>query len=71
MNSLFKVFLICTLIIGWGVTTLQAQKGDVITNEYPKEKEEILQTWDDIVESVKEGNVDKLIFFSCLRTQVY
>lgn len=63
MNSIFKVNLMCILVICWGVTTLQAQSGDVITNEYPKEKEEILQTWDDIVESVKQGNVDKLISF--------
>jgi ketosteroid isomerase-like protein len=63
MNSLFKISLVCTLLFVWGLTTLQAQPGDVITNEYPKEKTEILQTWDEIVESVQKGNVDKLISF--------
>lgn len=63
MNSLFKIFMICTLICGWGLTTLQAQQRDIITNEYPKEKAEILQIWDEIVESVKVGDVDKLISF--------
>ncbi|MFN2373794.1 MAG: nuclear transport factor 2 family protein [Cyclonatronaceae bacterium] len=63
MNGLFKISLICILLFGWGVTTIKAQSGDVITNEYPEEKAEILETWGEIVESVQEGNVDKLISF--------
>ncbi|MFO7847334.1 MAG: nuclear transport factor 2 family protein [Balneolaceae bacterium] len=31
--------------------------------EYPEEQAEILQTWNEIVESVKAGNIDKLISF--------
>lgn len=63
MNSLFRISLICTLLFGWGLTTLQAQSSDGIMTEYPEEKAEILQIWSEIVESVKEGNVDKLISF--------
>jgi ketosteroid isomerase-like protein len=63
MNSLLKISLICALLSGWGLTTLQDQSGDITTNEYPEEKAEILQTWDEIVESVQEGNLDKLISF--------
>ncbi|MFO7846220.1 MAG: nuclear transport factor 2 family protein [Balneolaceae bacterium] len=31
--------------------------------EYPEEQAEILQTWNEIVESVKAGDIDKLISF--------
>ena len=63
MNSLNKIILISTFLLLWGVTHLQAQSGESILNEYPAEKEEVLQTWNEIVESVKVGNVDRLISF--------
>lgn len=63
MNSLFKISLICTLLFSWGFTTLRAQSGDDIMTEYPEEKAEILQTWDEIIESIEDGDVDKLISF--------
>jgi len=63
MNSLYKVSLTCILLLIWGVNSLQAQSGDGIMTEYPEEKAEIMQTWNEIVESVKEGDVDKLISF--------
>ena len=63
MNSLYKVFLICTLLFGLGFTACQAQSNDGIMTEYPAEKAEIMQTWNDIVESVNVGDVDKLISF--------
>jgi len=63
MNSLYKVSLTCILLLIWGVNPLQAQPKDGIMTEYPEEKAEIMQTWDEIVESVKDGDVDKLISF--------
>lgn len=63
MNSIYKISLCFVLLFCWALTTLQAQSGDGIMNEYPAEKAEILQTWDEIVESVKEGDLDKLISF--------
>ncbi len=63
MNSLNKIILISTFLLLWGVTHLQAQSGESILNEYPAEKEEVLQTWNEIVESVKVGDVDRLISF--------
>jgi len=63
MNSLYKISLICTLLLFLVFTACQAQSGDGIMTEYPKEQAEILQTWDDIVESVKMGDIDKLISF--------
>jgi hypothetical protein len=63
MNTLFKISLICTLLSVWALTTLQAQSSDGIMTEYPEGKTEILQTWDEIVESVKAGDIDKLISF--------
>ena len=63
MKSLFNVSLTCILFFGWGFSTLQAQNGNGIMAEYPEEKTEIMQTWNDIVQSVKAGDVDKLISF--------
>lgn len=63
MNTLFKVSLIFILLISWVFTACQAQSSNGIMTEYPEEKAEILQTWNEIVKSVQEGNVDKLISF--------
>lgn len=63
MEKLFKVSLTCILFFSWGFSTLLAQNGNGIMAEYPEEKAEIMQTWNDIVESVKAGDVDKLISF--------
>lgn len=63
MNSLYKVSLICTLLLSWTFTACQAQSEDGIMTEYPEEKAEIMQTWNEIVESVKDGDIDKLISF--------
>lgn len=63
MKRLYRIPLLSVLLMGWALTTLHAQSGDRIMNEYPAEKAEILQTWDEIVESVQEGDLDKLISF--------
>jgi len=63
MNGLYKISLACVLILVSGLSTLLAQNGDAIMAEYPEEKAELLQTWNEIVESVKVGDVDKLISF--------
>lgn len=63
MNSLFKRFLILIVIFAWAFLECQAQSENGIMTEYPEEKAEIMQTWNEIVESVKAGNIDKLISF--------
>lgn len=63
MNSLYKISLICTLLFSWAFTVCQAQSEDGIMTEYPEEKAEIMQTWNEINESVKDGDIDKLISF--------
>lgn len=63
MNSLYKISLICILLLSWAFSACQAQSEDGIMAEYPEEKAEIMQTWNEIVESVKDGDVDKLISF--------
>jgi len=63
MNSLFKTSLIFTLLLTWAFTASHAQSEDGIMSEYPEEKAEIMQTWNEIVESIKDGDVDKLISF--------
>ncbi|MDZ7658152.1 YybH family protein [Fodinibius sp.] len=63
MNVLYKATLVIFILFICGSTSLQAQSEDGIMNEYPAEKEEILQTWNEIVESIKDGDVDKLISF--------
>ena len=63
MKSLCNVFLTCILFLGWSFSTLIAQNGNGLTAEYAGEKEEIMQTMDQIVQSVKAGDIDKLISF--------
>lgn len=66
MNSLNKIIFICVLIVGCNATTSttqDTQSVDVITNEYPEEQAEVMETFNEIIESVKEGDIDKLISF--------
>jgi len=63
MNGLYKISLTCVLILVSGLSTLLAQNGDAVMAEYPEEQAEILETWNEIVESIKDGDVDKLISF--------
>lgn len=63
MKSLLNVLLTSMLFFGWGNSTLIAQNGSGLMAEYPEEKEEIKQTMNEIVASVKAGDIDKLISF--------
>lgn len=63
MKSFINVSLAYILFFGLGFTTLIAQNGNSLMAEYTQEKEEIMQTMDEIVESVKAGDIDKLISF--------
>ena len=38
-------------------------KVDLINDEFPEAKQELLETWDGIVQSLKDGDMDKLIAF--------
>lgn len=67
--NLIHVLLLAGLLFGCESSTSSTedtedtQTVDVITNEYQQEQAEILQTWDEIIESVKAGDIDKLISF--------
>jgi ketosteroid isomerase-like protein len=63
MNSLYKISLICILLLSWAFSACQAQSEDGIMSEYPEEKAEVLQTMAEITESVIAGDIDKLISF--------
>ena len=56
MNSVRKTSLICVLLLAWAFTASQAQSEEGIMTEYPEEKAEI-------IESVEDGDIDKLISF--------
>ena len=38
-------------------------KIDLINDEFPEAKQEVMETWDAIVQSLKDGDMDKLIAF--------
>lgn len=38
-------------------------KIDLINDEFPEGKQEVIKTWDAIVQSIKDGDMDKLIAF--------
>lgn len=67
--NIIPLILIAGLIFGCESTTSSTDDTkdpspeDVLMKEYQDEQAEILQTWDEIVESVEEGDIDKLISF--------
>jgi len=63
MNVFFKASLLFAILFTCVLISLQAQSGDGITNEYPAEKAEVMETFNEITASVKAGDIDKLISF--------
>tara|TARA_R110002096_G_scaffold436081_1_gene667030 strand:+ start:11281 stop:11799 length:519 start_codon:yes stop_codon:yes gene_type:complete len=67
-----KMILLLIMIFGIVITGCKKQeekveieevKIDLINDEFPEAKEEIMETWDAIVQSLKDGDMDKLISF--------
>lgn len=63
MRTISKVSFMCLLLFSWILTACQSQPEDGILTEYTEERAEIMQTWNEIVESVNAGDIDKLISF--------
>ena len=63
MKRLLKISLTGIMLFYWCVMSLQAQSNGGIMAEYPSEKAEIMQTMNEIVDSIEEGDIDKLISF--------
>ncbi len=51
-----------TMIIGLSFTICNAQ-GNLVSNEYPEKKQEVMETFGAIAQSIKDGDMDKLISF--------
>ncbi|MDN3687015.1 YybH family protein [Cyclobacterium jeungdonense] len=62
MKNLINVSCL-SLVFLIGITTANGQEYEGIVTDYPKEQQEVIQTIDDIMLSVKKGDVDKLIGF--------
>jgi ketosteroid isomerase-like protein len=45
------------------IVEVEEVKIDLVNDEFPEEKQELLETWDAIVQSLKDGDMDKLIAF--------
>ncbi len=63
MKTILTAAFTFALLLFLGLSTLHAQSANAITDEYPAETAEILQIWSEIKESVKTGDIDKLISF--------
>ncbi|MEN8194551.1 MAG: nuclear transport factor 2 family protein [Bacteroidota bacterium] len=50
------------IIIGLLLTNCKA-KSDLINDEFPEEKQEVMETFGAIAQSIKDGDMDKLISF--------
>lgn len=61
----FTALLIFTGIVLTGFTkTIEAESDtDLINNEFPEAKQEVLETFGAIAQSIKDGDMDKLISF--------
>lgn len=57
-----KLKLAVLLILGFCVTGIYAQ-GDLINNEFPEAKQEVMDTFAAMAQSIKDGDIDKLISF--------
>ena len=67
-----KMIFALVMILGIVITSCKQKeekvaveevKIDLINDEFPEGKQELLETWDSIVQSVKDGDLDKLIAF--------
>lgn len=62
MNNLTKAICL-SIVFLFGITATEAQDYTGMISDYPEEQKEVMQTMDDIFQSVKDGDVDKLISF--------
>ncbi|MCF7559263.1 nuclear transport factor 2 family protein [Sabulilitoribacter multivorans] len=64
MKSQFTtVFTIFFTMVFLNVQLIMAQSESIINIEYPKAQEEVMETMGGIVQSIKDGDVEKLIAF--------
>lgn len=57
-----KLGLTLLMIFGYFTTTVYAQR-DLINDEFPEAKQEVMETFGAIAQSIKDGDMDKLISF--------
>ena len=57
-----KLTFTLIMIIGLLLTSCKA-KSDLINDEFPEAKQEVINTFVDIAQSIKDGDMDKLIAF--------
>lgn len=62
-NLIITTKIVIVLTLALGLSNAHAQLGDGILNDYPKEQGEFMETLNDILQNVKNGNVDRLISF--------
>ena len=67
-----KLTFVVIMIFGFLITgckqkeqkvEVEVAKIDLVNDEFPEAKQEVLETWDAIVQSLKDGDIDKLIAF--------
>ena len=67
-----KLTFVVIMIFGFLITgckqteqkvEVEEVKIDLVNDEFPEAKKELLETWDAIVQSLKDGDMDKLIAF--------
>ena len=57
-----KLTFTLIMIIGFLLTSCKS-KIDLVNDEFPEEKQEVIDTFVEIANSIKEGDIDKLIAF--------
>jgi len=63
MKTKFTFVLIMLFGIVFNSSTLTAQTVDLINDEFPEAKQEVINTFVAIAQSIKDGDMDKLISF--------
>ena len=60
MNTIFKLSVILLVSLFFTSSTSEV---DLINDEFPEEKQEVMETFGAIAQSIKDGDMDKLISF--------
>jgi ketosteroid isomerase-like protein len=61
MRTILRLKVITFLLLTITCCNGQSSKVDLLEDEFPEAQQEIMETYEEIIQSIKEGNIDKLI----------
>ena len=67
-RNIYKLLFLSSLLLmgcndGEDDQIVNTEQEDLINTDYPEKKQEVIETWDAIEQSLRDGDIDKLISF--------